>query len=121
MYPPPAHSSAQSFSLPGMSDGERLLGEVSDPDGVLVVLPARIWDEKIVVDHPELRDLREQVLAVIGTPDHVEPDQQADCRRYYRRSVGPSKWLMVVVSFEQEPARIITALALRKDPKPWKP
>jgi hypothetical protein len=27
----------------------------------------------------------------------------------------------VVVSYEQEPARIITALANRKDPKQWKP
>jgi hypothetical protein len=27
----------------------------------------------------------------------------------------------VVVSYEQEPARIITALANRKDPKTWKP
>ena len=34
---------------------------------------------------------------------------------------GPSRWLMAVVSYEQEPARIITALANRKDPKTWKP
>jgi hypothetical protein len=81
----------------------------------------RIWEEKIVVDHPELRDLLELVLKVVGAPDHVEPDPQADRHRYYRRSVGPSKWLMVVVSYEQEPARIITALALRKDPRRWKP
>lgn len=113
--------SARSISLFHMSDDESLLGEVRDPDGGLVVLPARIWEDKIVVDHPELRDLLEQVLEVISAPDHVEPDPQADRRRYYQRSVGPSKWLMVVVSFEQEPARIITALALRKDPKRWKP
>jgi hypothetical protein len=41
--------------------------------------------------------------------------------RFYRRDVGPSRWLMVVVSYEQEPARIITALANRKYPKGWKP
>lgn len=104
-----------------MSDDESLLAEVRDPDGALVVLPARIWEDKVVVDHPELGDLRQQVLEAINAPDHVEPDPQADRRRYYRRGVGPSKWLMVVVSFEQEPARIITALALRKDPKRWKP
>jgi hypothetical protein len=104
-----------------MSDDQSLLGEVRDPDGALVVLLARIWEDKIVVDHPELRDLVEQVLAAISAPDYVEADPQADRRRYYRGSVGPSKWLMVVVSFEQEPARIITALALRKDPRRWKP
>ncbi|MGH2954391.1 MAG: hypothetical protein ACRDK9_10310 [Solirubrobacterales bacterium] len=104
-----------------MNDEERPLGDVTDPDGSLVVLLARIWEEKIVVDHPELRDLREQVLEIVGAPDHVESDPRADRRRYYGRSVGPSDWLMVVVSFEQQPARIITALALRKDPKRWKP
>ncbi len=34
---------------------------------------------------------------------------------------GPSRWLLVVVSYEQEPARILTAVALRKDPKQWRP
>lgn len=32
-----------------------------------------------------------------------------------------SRWLMAVVSYEQEPAWIITALANRKDPKRWMP
>jgi hypothetical protein len=41
--------------------------------------------------------------------------------RFYRRGVGPSRWLVAVVSYEQQPARIITALANRKDPKRWKP
>jgi hypothetical protein len=44
-----------------------------------------------------------------------------DRKRFYRRDVGPSRWLLAVVSYEQEPARIITALAIRKDPKQWKP
>lgn len=104
-----------------MSDDERLLGEVTDPDGRLVALPARIWGEKIVRDHPELSGQLEAVLDTVGGPDHVEPDPREDRRRYYRRRVGPSRWLLVVVSFEQERARIITALAIRKDPKRWKP
>lgn len=78
---------------------ERLLGEVSDPGGSAVVLLARIWEEKILVDHPEMRDLLDHVLEAISAPDHVEPDPQANRRRYYRHGVGPSKWLMVVVSF----------------------
>jgi hypothetical protein len=32
-----------------------LLAEVSDPDGRPVVLLARIWEDKITRDHPELR------------------------------------------------------------------
>ncbi len=104
-----------------MSDDDRLLGAVSDPDGREVVLLARIWEDKIVRDHPELGDQLQQVLGTVTTPAHVEPDPRVGRRRYYRRRVGPSNWLLVVVSFEQEPGRIITALATRKDPKRWKP
>ena len=104
-----------------MSDDPRLLGEVSDPDGRVVVLLVGTWQEKIIRDHPELGDQLGQVLATVSTPDHVEPDPRPLRRRYYRRRVGSSRWLLVVVSFEQEPGRIISALATRKDPKRWKP
>ena len=97
------------------------LGEVSDPDRRAVVLLTRIWQDKIVRDHPEVRDYRAEVLDTVAAPDHIEPDPLEARRRYYRRRVGPSRWLLVVVSFEQEPGRIITALlATRKDPKGWK-
>ncbi len=114
-------SSAALINLRGVSEGDRLLGEVSDPDGRAVVLLARIWEDKIIRDHPELGDQVEPVLGTVSTPDHVELDPREDRRRYYRRRVGPSRWLLVVVSFEQEPGRIITALATRKDPTRWKP
>jgi hypothetical protein len=61
------------------------------------------------------------VLATVTQPDPAEPEPRARRRRYYRRRVGPSRWLLVVVSFEQQPGRIITAVATRKDPKRWKP
>lgn len=104
-----------------MGEEDRLLGQASDPDGRPVVLLARIWEEKIARDHPEVRDQIELVLGTVSAPDHVEADPLPRRRRYYRRGVGPSRWLLVVVSFEQMPGRIITALALRKDPKRWKP
>lgn len=100
---------------------ERILAEVSDPRGRTVVLLAWIWEGKIVRDHPEVRDFRADVLEAVVRPDHVEPDPLEARRRYYRRRVGPSGWLLVVVSFEQKPGRIVTALATRKDPKRWKP
>jgi len=114
-------ASATEITIRDLMPSERVVGEVEDPDGREVVLLGRIWDRKITRDHPEVRRHREQVLAAVETPDHVEPDPRPDRRRYYRRDAGPSSWLMVVVSFEQEPGRIITALALRKDPKRWKP
>ena len=94
---------------------------LADPDGRKVVLLARIWEEKIARDHPELVDHLAAVMETVAHPDHFEPDALPARMRFYRRNVGPSRWLMAVVSYEQEPARIITALANRKDPKRWKP
>ena len=104
-----------------MSTHERVLGEVRDPDGQLVVLPARVWKGKIAVDHPELRDSLSEVLETVRRPDHIEADSHENRRRFFRRGGGPSRWLMAVVSYEQKPARIITALGNRKDPKGWRP
>ena len=94
---------------------------VADPDGREVVLLRRIWEDKIVRDHPELSGHLDAVMDTVANPDHVEPDMIPNRTRFYRRSAGPSRWLMAVVSYEQQPARIITALANRKDPKRWTP
>ena len=85
------------------------------------MLLLRIWDEKIARDHPELVGHLDGVIKTVAKPDHIEPDTLPSRTRFYRRDVGPSRWLLAVVSYEQEPARIITALANRKDPKGWKP
>jgi hypothetical protein len=98
-----------------------VVGSVLDPDGRVVVLLVRIWEEKICRDHPELVGHLDAVLAAVSQPDHVEPDSVPHRARFYRHGLGPSRWLLAVVSYEQEPARIITALANRKDPKTWKP
>jgi hypothetical protein len=66
-------------------------------------------------------DQMDAVIETVERPDHVEPDALPARTRFYRRNVGPSRWLMAVVSYEQQPARIITALANRKDPRRWKP
>jgi hypothetical protein len=78
-------------------------------------------EQKIGRDHPELVDYLDAVMQTVAKPDHVEPDVLPARTRFYRRDVGPSRWLMAVVSYEQQPARIITALANRKDPRRWKP
>jgi len=105
-----------------MMAGEDLaLATVVDAGGREVVLLARAWTEKITLDHPEIADHLDEVLETVTRPDHVEPDVLPGRTRFYRRNVGPSRWLLVVVSYEQEPAGIITALANRKDPTRWKP
>ena len=104
-----------------MATDEPRAATVIDPDGREVVLLARIWADKITRDHPELVDHLDAVIQTVARPDHVEPDALPARTRFYGRNVGPSRWLMAVVSYEQQPARIITALANRKDPKRWKP
>lgn len=104
-----------------MSTDEPRTATVIDPNGHEVILLVRIWAEKIARDHPELVDHLDAVMETVAKPDHVEPDALPARYRFYRRNAGPSRWLMAVVSYEQEPARIITALANRKDPKRWKP
>ena len=104
-----------------MANENRSAATVTDPDGREVVLLTRIWEDKISRDHPELVDHLEAVMETVAGPDHVEPDALSHRTRFYRRGAGPSRWLMAVVSYEQQPGRIITALANRKDPKRWKP
>jgi hypothetical protein len=73
-----------------------------------------------VRDHPEVAEHRVDVLRAVSVPDHVASDPIFEQRkRYYTRGVGPSRWLLVVVSYEQTPARIVSAFANRKDPKSW--
>lgn len=104
-----------------MVASDSVLAQTTDPDGRVVVVLARVWEDKILRDHPELDGALELAMDTVQAPDHSEPDPRAGRQRYYRRRVGPSRWLLVVVSYEQEPGRVITALATRKDPKQWKP
>lgn len=101
-----------------MADAE-ILAELHDQAGRPVLLLARIWNGKIARDHPELAEHLDSVMNAVRSPDVDEADRLPGRRRFYRRTTTPSRWLMVVVSYEQEPARIITAMALRKDPKSW--
>jgi len=95
-------------------------GGARDREGVRVVVPEALWQEKILRDHPELALHLPDVLRAIAEPDRVLPDPVYERRRrHYLRGAGPSRWLLVVVSYEQEPARVISAFGNRKDPRAW--
>lgn len=105
--------------LPSMI-GETIAGEARDPDGRRVVVPQTLWEEKLLHDHPEIGRHLADVLRAVAEPDHVAIDPVYEQRRrYYLRDAGPSRWLLVVVSYEQEPARVVTAFGNRKDPPSW--
>lgn len=104
----------------GAMAGESIPPEAIDPTGVRVSLDEEVWVQKIVRDHPEVATHRKDALRAVSSPDHVAPDPGFERRkRYYARGVGPSRWLLVVVSYEQLPARIISVFATRKDPRSW--
>ena len=113
-----SHPQRRASSL--VVEDEPTVIETIDPGGARVVLPRRVWDEKITRDHPEIGTHMPDVLRTVASPDHTAPDPAYGNRtRYYAQDVGPSRWLLVVVSYEQTPARIVSAFANRKDPKSW--
>jgi hypothetical protein len=99
---------------------DEIIGQVLDPRGRWVVLLKRIWHGKVVLVHPEMLHLTDAVLEVVAKAEHVEADRRYPQRTHYcARDIGPSGWLVVVVSYEQIPARIITAFGRGKDPVTW--
>jgi hypothetical protein len=99
---------------------DEIVGETSDPKGRRVVLLARVWHEKVLLEHPEMTLLMVDALHAVIAPEHVEEDREyAERMHSCIRGIGPSNWLRVVVSYEQVPARIVTAFACRKDPLQW--
>lgn len=73
-----AGASGAFDSLRRVTREEPLVGRVVDPDGQEVVLLARVWEQKISRDHPELAARRGEVLETVTKPDHVEPDALPD-------------------------------------------
>ncbi len=100
---------------------ERRAATVADPDGHEVVLLVRIWEQKIARDHPELVDCLDAVMETSPSPTTSSRTRFPPERGSTGATSAQAAWLMAVVSYEQQPARIITALANRKDPRRWKP
>jgi hypothetical protein len=88
-----------------------------DPDGREVVLDDDAW-QHITTRHP-LSSSWPSVLAAIANPDHRELDPRPGRERYWRRGFGPGPWLVVVVDFDEHPARIVAASGRRTDPPGW--
>ncbi len=97
-----------------------VIEEATDPDGRRVILDQHGWDH-VVTEHDEMTPHRTAVMATITSPEHRQPDPRAGRERYWRRGLGPSRWLLVVVDFDVDPARVVTAYGNRKDPPGWTP
>lgn len=103
-----------------------VLAEAVNPDGVRVVLFEDTWLRHILnprSGHAELEPHLKAVLEAIASPDHREQESWPERERFFKRDVGPSRWLMVVVDSAEEPARIVTAFGYRhgRSPEGWTP
>lgn len=103
-----------------------VFAEAVSPDGARVVLFEDTWLRHILnphSGHAELEPYLTAVLEAIESPDHRERESWPRRERFFKRDVGPSHRLMVVVDSAEEPARIVTAFGYRhgRSPDGWMP
>jgi len=72
-----------------MADDDSVMVMVTDIDGREVALLARIWEQKITRDHPELAGHLAAVVEAVARPDHIEADVLPSRTRFYRLGAGP--------------------------------
>jgi hypothetical protein len=95
-----------------------VLAQVVDPNGRRVELTVERWDH--IVDehdgHPELDAHIADVRLAVSEPHEQRPGRRDNELWYFRRNVGPSRWLQVVVAYEEERGWSVTAFGRRRDP-----
>ena len=89
---------------------------VVDPDGQTIVLDHAGW-RHATSNQPEMLEHLPAVVAALSRPDRRDADPRPGRVRYYRESVGPSRWCLVVVDFAHQPARVVTAFGIRRLPE----
>jgi hypothetical protein len=94
------------------------LDETEDPDGRRVELTSERWDHIVdaFVGHPELARHQNEILRAVAAPDDVQAGRRSNDRWYFLRGAGPSRWLRVVVAYEEDRGWIVTTFGRRRDP-----
>jgi hypothetical protein len=104
----------------------RILAEAKTPEEIRVVLFADTWLKHVLnphSGHAELELHLDAVLETLESPDFREAERWRARERFFKRDVGPTRWLMVVVDFAKEPARVVTAFGYGhgRSPDGWAP
>ncbi len=89
--------------------------EASDPDGRLVIVDARTLSH-LARRRPQMAANVGAILDAIERPDLREDDPVPGRERFYRRDLDPSRWLRVVVDFNNSPAFVVTAFVQHNTP-----
>jgi hypothetical protein len=89
---------------------------IRDPKGREISLDDERWAH-IADGHPEMSDMRDDVLRAVKAPSEILAGRAADEEWFYLAGAGPSRWLKVVVVFDPaDRGRIITAFGRRRKP-----
>jgi hypothetical protein len=87
-----------------------------DRQGREVLLSPERW-QHIVNAHPEIEVCEKAIRRAIESPTTVLAGREPDEEWLYLEGAGPSRWLKVVVVFDNEGrGRIITSFARRRKP-----
>jgi hypothetical protein len=98
-----------------------MLATALDPDGRAVDLTEERWRHIVGAapsraGHPELLPYRDAVMQAVRAPDHRRSGRRPGEEWFYLAGVGPSRFLKVVVAYDGDRGRVITAFARRSMP-----
>jgi len=95
-----------------------ILTETTDPDGRRVELTEERWRHILDEEdgHPELARYQAEVMRAVQTPDERRPGRKSNEQWFFLRDAGPSRWLQVVVAYEDDRGWIVTAFGRRRNP-----
>ena len=89
--------------------------ETPDPDGRRVALGEATWTH-IVVEHDDLGCSPRDILRAVEDPGRRIHGREPHEEWFYAPGIGPSRWVKVVVHYEGDVGRIVTAFARRSFP-----
>lgn len=97
----------------------KLVASTKDPLGRTVVLTEYTWWSHILdpKGHPELEGLEMAVMRVVEDADHTCDGNFPGAKAFYKRNLGPARYLAVVVAYDGQIGRVITAYPCSKEPK----
>ncbi len=88
-----------------------------DPLGRTVHLTPKTWNH-IAYGHPQISSNLDDVMRAVEAPTKLSLGRTPDEAWFYLEGIGPSKWLKVVVAYdEKSTGKVITAFPTRKDPR----
>jgi hypothetical protein len=91
-----------------------MANEAGNERPAVVVLSAATWAH-IVSEHPDMARFLTGIMLTAVAPEIALDDPRPGRKRHFRAGLGPSRWLRVVVDFNNRPPRIVTAHGYRKE------